>query len=121
MNNLYKKLAETQYTININLITVIACVLGFIVLLTCIRGCEPVPPPIIPIIDTVDTTPYKTKIKEQDSLIKVYEENLLQLSIKQEQLSQKLTQTRKEYEIKIQNIKRYTPTQLDSFFTNRYK
>lgn len=121
MNNFYKKLAETQYTININLITVIACVLGFVILLTCVRSCEPISPPITPIIDTVDVTPYKVKIKKQDSLIQVYQNNIDTLTAKQNQLSQKLQQTRKEYEIKIQNIKRYTPTQLDSFFADRYK
>jgi hypothetical protein len=113
------KLTNTQYTINTNLITIIACVLGFVVLLTCVRSCDSTPPTII--IDTVDVRKYTTKIKEQDSLIQTYQNNIDTLIAKQYQLSEKLIQTRKEYEIKIKNIKRYTPTQLDSFFTNRYK
>lgn len=118
-NSFFKKLVDNTYVITINQLTLIACIIGFVILLFCVRSCNtPIPTTIV---DTVDTKKYTIKIKEQDSLIQTYQNNIDTLIVKQNQLLQKLLQTRKEYEIKIKNIKRYTPTQLDSFFTNRYK
>jgi Na+/melibiose symporter-like transporter len=118
MSNALDKVTNTNYTITINQVTLIACIIGLIVLVFLVKSCKE--DVTLPPVDTTNVQPYLNKIKQQDSLIQIYQNNIVLLSTKQEQLTNKLIQTRKEYEIKIQNIKRYTPTQLDSFFANRY-
>lgn len=56
-----------------------------------------------------------------DSLIKVYQDSVSVLDHKIDSTKQRITDIRAYYGNKIKDISRYTPTQLDSFFTNRYK
>ena len=56
-----------------------------------------------------------------DSLIAVYQDSVSILDTKIDSTKQKITEIRAYYGNKIKNISKYTPTQLDSFFTNRYK
>lgn len=56
-----------------------------------------------------------------DSLIVVYQDSVSILDTKIDSTKQKITEIRAYYGNKIKNISKYTPTQLDSFFTNRYK
>ena len=56
-----------------------------------------------------------------DSLIKVYQDSVSVLDHKIDSTKQKITDIRTYYGNKIKDISRYNPTQLDSFFTNRYK
>ena len=59
--------------------------------------------------------------KLSDSLIANYKKDIEVLDHKIDSTKNKVTQIRKEYEGKIKNIGRYTPTELDNFFTDRYK
>lgn len=56
-----------------------------------------------------------------DSLIVVYQDSVSILDTKIDSTKQKITEIRAYYGNKIKNIGKYTPTQLDSFFTSRYK
>lgn len=57
----------------------------------------------------------------QDSIILSQYKKLKDLDIQVKETQTKLTKTRKDYENKIKAVRSYTPTELDSFFTNRYK
>lgn len=57
----------------------------------------------------------------QDSLIHIHKDSMAVLSKEIESKNQKINDIRKYYDRKIKNTSNFTPTQLDSFFTNRYK
>ena len=59
--------------------------------------------------------------KVSDSLIANYKKDIEVLDHKIDSTKNKVIQIRKDYEGKIKDISRYTPTQLDNFFTDRYK
>jgi len=98
--------------------TILFIVLGFLIT----RQCQVEKPDQAHIsVDTTLINMYKATIQVQDSIIFNYEQKIATLTNERYKLSQKIKETRKIYEIKIKNIKRYTPSELDSFFTNRYK
>jgi uncharacterized membrane protein len=57
----------------------------------------------------------------QDSIIDHYKVEVLNLDHKIDSTEHKLKDLRIHYGKKIRNAGNYTPTELDSFFTNRYK
>lgn len=56
----------------------------------------------------------------QDSLIGVYENRITYYKSEINKVDNKIATIRKEYEERIRDAYNYTPSQLDSFFTNRY-
>ena len=56
----------------------------------------------------------------QDSLIQVYEDRIGYHKSEINKVDKKIATIRKEYEDRIKDAYNYTPSQLDSFFTNRY-
>lgn len=59
--------------------------------------------------------------QEQYALIQGYEKQVIVLDHKIDSTEQNILDTRKYYENKIKNTNKYTSTELDSFFTDRYK
>ena len=59
--------------------------------------------------------------QEQYVLIQGYEKQVIVLDHKIDSTEQNILDTRKYYEKKIKNTTKYTTTELDSFFTDRYK
>jgi hypothetical protein len=57
----------------------------------------------------------------QDSIINRHRDSIIALDIVIEAKNQKIIDLRKYYNDKIKNAGSYTPTELDSFFTERYK
>ena len=55
-----------------------------------------------------------------DSLITKYKQDIIELDNQIDVTEYKILQIRKDYEKNSINASSYTPTQLDSFFTNRY-
>jgi len=56
-----------------------------------------------------------------NEMIITKELTIVQLDLQIDSTKQVITQQRKYYGEKIKNAGRYTPTELDSFFSNRYK
>lgn len=56
----------------------------------------------------------------RDSIINVYELEVSKLDHKIDDQKEKISNLKKEYGTKIQTVSKYTPTELDSFFTKRY-
>ena len=59
--------------------------------------------------------------KEKDSLIQLYREDLVILDVKIKSTENEITNIKQKYEKELADIKRYTVTDLDEFFTNRYQ
>lgn len=59
--------------------------------------------------------------KLSDSLVADYKKDIDILDHKINSTKNKVIQIRKDYEGKIKDINRYTPTELHNFFTDRYK
>lgn len=59
--------------------------------------------------------------RKQDSLIYLYQIQLKGLEEKVDSTKNKITEIKKYYGKKIKDINRYTVTELDSFFTDRYR
>ena len=57
----------------------------------------------------------------QDSIINKHRDSIIALDIVIEAKNQKIIDLRKYYNDKIKNAGNYTPTELNSFFTDRYK
>ncbi len=62
----------------------------------------------------------ESRQKISDSLVVKYKQDIAILDHKMDSTKIKVIQIRKYYENKIKDVSRYTPTELDSFFTNRY-
>ena len=58
--------------------------------------------------------------KISDSLVAKYKQDIAILDHKMDSTKIRVIQIRKYYENRIKDVSRYTPTELDSFFTNRY-
>lgn len=56
----------------------------------------------------------------QDSLIGTYENRIVYYKSEIKKVDNKIAVIRKEYEERIRDAYNYTPSQLDSFFANRY-
>jgi len=56
----------------------------------------------------------------RDSIIKDFEIKVSALDDEIDNQKGKISNLKKQYGTKIQNVGRYTPTELDSFFTDRY-
>jgi len=56
-----------------------------------------------------------------DNKIKSYKDSILKFNFKIDSLSNELTETRNYYGKKIKDITRWNYTELNQFFTNRYK
>ena len=76
-----------------------------------------------PIIDSLSRVISDLQRHQQylDGLIVVQETQLDKLSKQIDSTSSQLQETRKQYDAKIKNIYSYTDTQLERFFTARYK
>jgi hypothetical protein len=76
-----------------------------------------------PIIDSLSRVILDLQRHQQyiDGLIVVQETQLDKLSKQIDSTSSQLQETRKQYDAKIKNIYSYTDTQLERFFTARYK
>jgi peptidoglycan hydrolase CwlO-like protein len=61
----------------------------------------------------------KVQLK-QDSLINTYESRIVYYKSEINKVDKKIATIRKEYEDRIKDAYNYTPSQLDSFFANRY-
>ena len=57
----------------------------------------------------------------QDSVIKDYQTQVVKLDHEIDAAKHKIINIKHEYSTKIQTVSNYTPTELDEFFTNRYK
>ena len=58
---------------------------------------------------------------ESDSIILAYQVDIAVLDLKIDTAKKKIIAIRKYYNDKINSLNQYTPNQLDSFFTDRYK
>ena len=58
---------------------------------------------------------------EKDSLIIGFQEDISLLDIEIDATETKITQIQNQHEEELNNIERFTVTDLDEFFTNRYK
>ncbi len=59
--------------------------------------------------------------EEASKTITIYEENVKRLDLEIQETKEKITKMQKDYEAKIKNINKLTPSQLSKFFTERYK
>jgi hypothetical protein len=62
----------------------------------------------------------ESKQRASDSLITKYEYSIGLLDYQIDSTKNKVLQIRKHYDKKIKDISKYTPTKLDSFFSDRY-
>jgi hypothetical protein len=58
---------------------------------------------------------------EKDSIITAYQEDISALDIQIDATETKITQIQNQHEEDLNNIERFTVTDLDEFFANRYK
>ena len=61
------------------------------------------------------------KQTQKDSLITIYKTRVVALDERIDSANTEITKIRSYYGKKIEDINKYTPTQLDSFFANRYQ
>lgn len=59
--------------------------------------------------------------EEANKTIVLYEENVKKLDLEIQETKEKITKMQKDYDAKIKNINKLTPTQLSKFFAERYK
>ena len=63
----------------------------------------------------------QVKQTQKDSLIAIYKTRVVALDERIDSANTEIIKIRSYYGKKIDDINKYTPTQLDSFFTNRYQ
>jgi hypothetical protein len=74
-------------------------------------------------VDSLNTVllEYKNKQLELDTNINNYQLDIKRLDSRIDSASNRLIETRNYYDKKIKSVSRYTTTELDSFFSKRYK
>lgn len=103
-------------------------IVGVTILITLLLTNKPQPTTGIPIKQTeqLDSltqliTVLEYRQKQKDSIIDTYKKEVIVLDKKIDSTNTKIYEVRKYYKHKIDAIRRYNPTELDEFFSNRYK